>query len=70
MYDAFDDCFDPAERDYHEEMLLQEAEEFDRDFYGDEPEADEELEKLLDDLEPPFILAFILAALSRLLAST
>ena len=54
MYDAFDDCFDPAERDYHEEMLLQEAEEFDRNFYGDEPEADEELEKLLDELEPPF----------------
>lgn len=57
MYDAFDDCFDPAERDYHEEMLLQEAEEFDRDFYGDVAEdwaVDEELEKLLDELEPPF----------------
>ena len=55
MYDDFDDYFYPAEDNYHEDMLLQEAEEFDRDFYGDDvTNTDDDLENLLDELEYPF----------------
>ena len=36
MYDDFDDYFYPAEDNYHEDMLMQEAEDFYNDFYGDD----------------------------------
>lgn len=55
MYDDFDDYFYPAEDDFHEQMLLEEAESFYSTFYGDDVEPqDDDLEKLLDELEYPF----------------
>ena len=56
MYDDFDDCFYPAEENYHEDMLMQEAEDFYNNFYGDEVPADDDgdYDDLLDDLEIPF----------------
>ena len=55
MYDDFDDYFYPAEDNYHEDMLLQEAEEFYNNFYGDDvTDTDNDLENLLDELEYPF----------------
>ena len=55
MYDDFDDYFYPAEDNYHEDMLMQEAEDFYNDFYGDDvTDTDNELENLLDELEYPF----------------
>lgn len=55
MYDDFDDYFYPAEDDFHEQMLLEEAESFYSTFYGDDVEAqDDDLENLLDELEYPF----------------
>ena len=54
MYDDFDDYFYPAEDNYHED-LIQEAEDFYNDFYGDDvTDTDNELENLLDELEYPF----------------
>ncbi|MHC4737078.1 MAG: hypothetical protein ACYTDW_21915 [Planctomycetota bacterium] len=54
MYDDFDDYFYPAEDNYHEDMLLQEAEDFYNDFYGDDvADTDNDLENLLDELEYP-----------------
>ena len=60
MYDEFDDCFYPAEDNYHEDMLLQEAEAFYNDVYGDDDdhhipsEDDGDYDDLLDQLEFPF----------------
>ena len=55
MYDDFDDYFYPAEDNYHEDMLMQEAEDFYNDFYGDDLiDTDDDLENLLDELEYPF----------------
>jgi len=55
MYDDFDDYFYPAEDDFHEQMLLEEAESFYSTFYGDDVEPqDDDLENLLDELEYPF----------------
>jgi hypothetical protein len=58
MYDSFDDCFYPAEQNYHEDMLMQEAEEFYRNFYGDDDqipsEDDGNYDDLLDELDFPF----------------
>ena len=55
MYDDFDDYFYPAEDNYHEDMLLQEAEDFYNGFYGDDvTDTDNDLENLLDELEYPF----------------
>jgi len=55
MYDDFDDYFYPAEDNYHEDMLLREAEDFYNDFYGDDvTDTDNDLENLLDELEYPF----------------
>ncbi len=55
MYDDFDDYFYPAEDNYHEDMLMQEAEDFYNDFYGDDvTDTDDDLENLLDELEYPF----------------
>ena len=58
MYDYDADCFYAAEQNYHEDRLLQEAEEFDRDFYGDDDhipsEDDGDYDDLLNQLEFPF----------------
>ena len=56
MYDDFDDYFYPAENNYHEDMLMQEAEDFYNNFYGDEVPSDDDgdYDDLLDDLEIPF----------------
>ena len=56
MYDDFDDYFYPAEDNYHEDMLMQEAEDFYNDFYGDEVPADDDgdYDDLLDELDFPF----------------
>ena len=55
MYDSFDDCFYPAEENYHEDMLMAEAEAFYNDVYGDDvTDTDNDLENLLDELEYPF----------------
>lgn len=58
MYDSDADFFYAAEQNYHEDRLLQEAEEFDRDFYGDDDhipsEDDGDYDDLLDQLEFPF----------------
>jgi hypothetical protein len=58
MYDSDADCFYPAEENYHEDRMLQEAEDFDRDFYGDDDhipsEDDGDYDDLLDQLEFPF----------------
>lgn len=56
MYDDFDNYFYPAEDNYHEDMLMQEAEDFYNHFYGDEVPADDDgdYDDLLDDLEFPF----------------
>ena len=58
MYDSDADCFYAAEENYHEDRLLQEAEEFDRDFYGDDDhipsEDDGDYDDLLNQLEFPF----------------
>ena len=53
MYDDFDDYFYPAEDDFHEQMLM---EEMQTSLYGDdlEEDRDDDLEKLLDELEYPF----------------
>ena len=60
MYDDFDDYFYPAEDNYHEDMLLQEAEDFYNDVYGDDDdhhipsEDDGDYDDLLDELDFPF----------------
>lgn len=55
MYDEFDDCFYPDEENYHEDMLMAEAEAFYNDVYGDDvTDTDNDLENLLDELEYPF----------------
>ena len=53
MYDDFDDYFYPAEDDFHQQMLM---EEMQTSLYGDdlEEDRDDDLEKLLDELEYPF----------------
>ena len=60
MYDEFDDCWYPAEDNYHEDMLMAEAEAFYNDVYGDDDdhhissEDDGDYDDLLDELEFPF----------------
>lgn len=56
MYDEFDDCWYPAEDNYHED-LRQIAEEEERQYLSDEPTAHEDdgdYDDLLDELDFPF----------------
>ena len=60
MYDSFDDCFYPAEENYHEDRMLQEAEEYyyclhDEDNDHHIPSDDDgDYHDLLEQLEIPF----------------
>tara|TARA_Y100000004_G_scaffold49964_1_gene54957 strand:+ start:477 stop:650 length:174 start_codon:yes stop_codon:yes gene_type:complete len=57
MYDEFDDCWYPAEDNYHED-LRQIAEEEERQYLDDEEptshEDDGDYDDLLDELDFPF----------------
>ena len=56
MYDEFDDCWYPAEDNYHEDLRMI-AEEEERQYLSDEPTAHEDdgdYDDLLDELDFPF----------------
>lgn len=60
MFDDFDNYFYPAEDNYHEDMLMAEAEAFYNDFYGEEEndhhipsDDDGDYDDLLNELDFP-----------------